>query len=514
MQTNFGLSVVNGRFAAVLAVVLAAAPSSGCRKPPAAAAPPPPRVGVVDSRRMDVPVLATPNGTTRAAEEVVMRARVRGFLTERHFEEGSMVKKGQLLFVIEEEPFQVALDSARAKQEEAEAAVSKAEQSKAREVAAAKVALDVAQLELKQIEARRSRALLARSAGSQEELDRAEADRKQYEAQVQSDRANHDQAIADYDVGLLAAKAQLQAAKAGVRDAELDLSYCRMTAPIEGRIGVALVKVGNLVGPGQEGGGFTELATIQQLDPITVDIQISSRYLDKATKLVNEGLPAKLTRPGVEGEEVHPFDGVCYFIDNHIDETTSTFLSKARIPNPTGTLLPGEYVKLELKVDDLKDVVVVPASAVMETEAGPVVYIVDAEGKVAIQRVEAGLTMYRGLRVLTGGIEAGVPVIVEGLQMIRPGMPVKADPAVLAKPVDTKPAASFDPANPSPESPAPAKESESERKAVPKDRPAPRDQPITKKVASKRRDWSAPAAPSWPRATAKRSSRGVASQSE
>ena len=490
MQTNIGLSIVRGRLAAGLAVVLASAPFSGCQKPPAEAAPPPPRVGVVDSRRMDVPVLATPNGTTRAAEQVVLRARVRGFLTERHFDEGTMVEKGQLLFVIEEEPYRVALDSARAKQDEAEAAVSKAEQSRAREVAESKVALDEAQLNLKKIEERRSRALLARSAGSQEELDKAEADRKQFEAQVQADRANYEQALADYDVGLLAAKAQLQAARAGVRDAQLNLSYCRMTAPIAGRIGEALVKVGNLVGPGQEGGGYTELATIQQLDPITVDIQISSRYLDKATKLVNEGLPAKLTRPGVEGEEAHPYDGACYFIDNRIDETTSTFLAKARIPNPTHTLLPGEYVKLELKVDDLKDVVVVPASAVMETEAGPVVYTVDAEGKVAIQRVEAGLTMYQGLRVLTGGIDAGVPVIVEGLQMIRPGMPVKAEPAVLAKSVDAKPAATFDPANPSPEGPAP------------------------KKVATKRRDWSAPAAPSWPRAVAKRSSGGVASQSE
>jgi multidrug efflux pump subunit AcrA (membrane-fusion protein) len=141
-------------------------------------------------------------------------------------------------------------------------------------------------------------------------------------------------------------------------------------------------------------------------------------------------------RPGVEGEEVHPYVGVCYFIDNFIDETTSTFLSKARIPNPQGTLLPGEYVKLEMKVDDLKDVVVVPASAVMETESGPVVYVIDKEGKVAIQRVEAGLTMYKGLRVLTKGLDAGVPVIVEGLQLIRPGMVVKAEPAVIPQPVE------------------------------------------------------------------------------
>jgi len=494
MRTYFGLSTMNGRLAAGLVAALASASFSGCQKPPAAPAPPPPRVGVVDSRRMDVPVLATPNGTTRALEEVILRARVRGFLTERHFDEGASVKKGQLLLVIEEEPYKIALDSARARQEEAEAAVSKAEQSKAREVAASKVALDVAQLNLKLIEERRSRVLLSRNAGSQEELDKAEADRKQFEAQVQADRANHDQAVADYDVGLLAAKAQLQAAKAGVRDAELNLGYCRMTSPIDGRIGEARIKIGNLVGPGQEGGSYTELATIQQLDPIAVEIQISSRYLDKATQLVRKGLPAKLTRPGVEGEEVHPYLGECYFIDNFIDPTTSTFLSKARIPNPQGTLLPGEYVKLELKVDDLKDAIVVPASAVMETEAGPVVYFVDKEGKVAVQRIEAGLTMYQGLRVVTKGLDEGVQVIVEGIQMIRPGMVVKAEPAVLARPVETASVALVGDQKPIV---AAAKDQE------------PKDEAPKEAVAPQRREPSSGPAPSWPRSAVKKPAEGA-----
>jgi len=416
---------------------LALAAYSGCAKPEAPKAPPPPLVGVVESRRMDVPIIDTPNGTTVALEQVTLRARVRGFITERHFDEGATVKKGDLLFVIDEEPYKVALDSAHARQAEAEAAVRKAEQSKAREIAAAKMALDVAQLNLKRIEERRARALLSRNAGSQEDLDRAEADRKQYEAQVEADQANYDQANADYEIGVLAAKAQLEAAKAGVRDAELNLGYCRMTAPIDGRIGVAQVKVGNLVGPGQEGGSFTELATIQQLDPLAVDIRVSSRYLDRAAQLVQRQTPVQMTRPGVEGEERHPYDGQLYFIDNFIDETTSTFLSKARIPNPNGTLLPGEYVKLKMEIEQLKDVVVVPAQAVTESESGPVVYVIDKEGKVAVQAVQAGLTTYQGMRVLFGGLEPGVPVIVEGLQMIRPGAPVTVQPATLVRPVET-----------------------------------------------------------------------------
>ncbi|MDG3002959.1 efflux RND transporter periplasmic adaptor subunit [Paludisphaera mucosa] len=453
------------RSLALLAAAVVAGAFSGCAKPVAPKAPPPPMVGVVESRRMDVPVTDSPNGTMIALEEVTLRARVRGFITERHFEEGAFVKKGQLLFVIDEEPYKVALESARAKQAEADAAVRKAEQSKNREMAAARVALDVAQLNLKRIEERRARALLSRNAGSQEDLDRAEADRKQFEAQVEADQANYDQAMADYDIGVLSAKAQLDEARAGIRQAELDLGYCRMTSPIDGRIGVAIVKVGNLVGPGQEGGSFSELATIQQLDPIAVDIRVSSRFLDRATQLVRNQAPVQLTRPGVEGEEQHPYLGQLYFIDNRIDETTSTFMSKARMPNPHGTLLPGEYVKLKMEIEQLKDVVVVPGQAVMETESGPVVYIIDKEGKVAIQRVKAGLTTYQGMRVLFGGLEAGVPVIIEGLQMIRPGMPVTSQTVTLARPVET-PTKAEDAAGA-----APATAAKGEKPAVPKATP-------------------------------------------
>ena len=331
---------------------------------------------------MNVPVVVTPNGTTRALEDVTIRARVRGFLTERHFVEGALVKKGQLLLVIDEEPYKVALQSARARQAEAAAALKKAEESKGREVAAAQLELDRAQLVLAQIQERRSRALLARNAGSAEDLDKTEADRKKWEAQVEADRANYQQAKADYEVGIAAARAQVEAAKAAVRDAELNLGYCRMYAPLEGRIGEAKVKVGNLVGPESSGGGaFSELATIQQLDPMGVDIRLSSRDLDRTSQLIEKGLAVRLTRPGSSGELEHPHEGKGYFIDNTVDETTSTFLAKARMPNPGGTLLPGEYVKVRLVVDQLENAVVVPAPAVIETEAGPIVYIVDEQGQ-------------------------------------------------------------------------------------------------------------------------------------
>jgi membrane fusion protein (multidrug efflux system) len=206
-----------------------------------------------------------------------------------------------------------------------------------------------------------------------------------------------------------------------------------MVAPIDGRIGEAKVKVGNLVGPDAGGGGaFTDLAAIQQLDPMGVDVRVSSRDLDRLTTLIEQGLDVRITRPGPAGPAEHPHGGRGYFIDNRVDETTSTFLLKARVPNPGGKLLPGEYVKVRMVVDRLEDAVVVPAPSVVETDSGTVVHIVDAEGKVAVRRVVAGRA-FEGLRVITKGLDPGASVIVDGLQMIRPGLAVKTEPAVLTR---------------------------------------------------------------------------------
>ncbi len=404
----------------------------GCQKPTAPVAPMAPTVGVFESRRMSVPIQVTPNGTTRALKNVSIRARVRGFLTERLFEEGAMVKKGDLLLVIDEEPYKVALDSTKARLSEAEANVKKAEESKIREVSASQMELDEAQLGLAQIQEKRFLALVSRNAGTMEDVDKAKAERRRWEAQVKTDRANLEQARTDYEVGVATARAQVAAARASVRDAELNLGYCRMYAPIDGRIGEARVKVGNLVGPESSGGGaFTELATIQQLDPIGVDLWLSSRDLERTTELTEQGLAVRLDRPSPEGLKEHPHEGQCYFIDNTVDETTSTFLAKASFPNPENKLLPGEYVKVRMVTDHLENVVVVPSPSVMETEAGTVVHVVE-DGKVAVRPVVAGVT-HEGMRVISEGLDAGVPVIVEGLQMIRPGIPVKTEPAQMAR---------------------------------------------------------------------------------
>jgi membrane fusion protein (multidrug efflux system) len=196
-----------------------------------------------------------------------------------------------------------------------------------------------------------------------------------------------------------------------------------MYAPIKGRIGELKVKVGNLVGDT----GSTELVTIQQLDPMGLDLRPPARYLPEATALLATGVAVSLT---VEGERRHPHVGKAIFIDNRVDQQTSTFLLRAEVPNPTGTVLPGEFIRATMTVGEYVDAVVVPEQAVLSGQEGTRVFVVDAQNKVDVAKVSA-VDSYRGLRVLELGLEAGSRVIVEGVQLVRQGQKVDPTPAPL-----------------------------------------------------------------------------------
>jgi membrane fusion protein (multidrug efflux system) len=393
---------------------------AGCRgRSESQRVPPPPTVTAVTTRKTNVPVIVYTQGTTRAINEVTIRARVQGFLKERHFTEGTDVKTGQLLFVIDEEPYQIKLDQAEANEAEAEASLRKAEHSKAPEVAEAQLHLDEAQFALDQVEEKRERSLLNRNAATIEDVERKQALLKKSAAQVEADRASLEQSRADYDTNILAAKASLEAAKASVRDARINLGYCRMYAPIDGRIGQALVKLGNLVGADKN----TDLVTIQQLDPMGVDLNPPARRLKAITELFKKGLFADLS---IEGERGYTHPSKVYFMDNTVEPTTGTFLMKASVPNSDEVILPGEYARVRANIGSYGDVIVVPEKAVMEGQAGATVYVVDQSHRVAPVRVKP-IDVYRGMRVIESGLEPGQKVVVEGIQLIRAGQTVKVD---------------------------------------------------------------------------------------
>jgi RND family efflux transporter MFP subunit len=389
--------------------------------------PPPPTVTVVRAEQRDVPIVVTGIGTTRALKEVTLRARVAGFLKEGPpslFQEGSNVKAGQLLFVIDEEPFQAAVASARATLEEAQATLRQAENSQAVAIARAQLLVSQAALTLAQIQESRARRLLERVSITRDEYDEKKAALQQAEADVQTRKADLDQARVDYESKIALSRAEVAKARADLTNAQLNLGYCRMTSPIDGRIGEARIKLGNYVGAYTGGDPESNsLASVQQLDPMGVDFRPSSRHLPTITVLVKAGLTVNLL---VQGDRPFPHEGKLIFLDNEVEPTTSTFLLRASVPNPEETLLPGDYVKVNTAIGEYQGAITVPERSVIQGQAGPSVFVVDAEDTVVPRPVKP-VDIYEGLRVLEAGLEPGSRVIVDGLQLVRAGMKVRVE---------------------------------------------------------------------------------------
>jgi membrane fusion protein (multidrug efflux system) len=412
---------------------------AGCTASNAYMPPPPAEVTVARPLRSAVPSYATFTGTTKAIQTVEHRARVKGFLKERHFKDGEVVKAGQLLLVIDEEPFQIALENSRAKLADAEANLKKAEQSKAKEVAAAQLALDQSSLMLAKIDETRNKTLLARNAGTRESVDQSEANRRKNEAQVEADRASLEQAEADYQTNILSAKANLEAARASVRDSEVNLGYCRISATCDGRITRRQVDVGNLVGDGQA----TVLATVLQDDPIYAYANVSENDLLLFRRMARDGtrksfdkgdeIPMEL---GLADEEGYPHQGRLDYADPAVDTASGTVLSRGVFPNADRVIVPGLFVRIRVPLDLINDAILVPDRALGRDLKGPYLLVVNDKNIVERRDVSIGNLVKAGslpisskeegdLRVILAGLGPGEWVIVNGLQKARPGGEVK-----------------------------------------------------------------------------------------
>jgi RND family efflux transporter MFP subunit len=357
-----------------------AALAVACGRGDEGAAPPPPEVVVATARLGSVPDRREYVGTVRAVAEVEVRARVRGYLIEQLFEDGHLVEAGQVLFRIDPEPFEVALAKARGRLASAVAEAERAEHDFAR-----------------------ARELYDSKVVSVSVLDQRRAERD-------------------------AARAARASAEAAVRQAELDLSYCTVRAPISGRIGRRLVDIGNLVG---ESGQDTVLARIVQVDP--VHVYAAPTELDRLDILrgAREGrIPAE--RMGAIPIEIrlgdgtpYPHRGVVDYVDPTIDPTRGTVTVRSLVPNPDGDLKPGEFVRVTAILPDVPDAVLVPERAVQEEQGGSYVLVVGEDGIVASRKVELGVA-HDGMQQIAAGLAAGERVIVDGLQKARPGSQVLA----------------------------------------------------------------------------------------
>jgi membrane fusion protein (multidrug efflux system) len=348
----------------------------------AGAAAPPAEVGVVTVVLGEVGLFNELPGRLEASRVAQVRARAAGIVQQRLFREGSDVRAGQPLFRIDPAPYQAALSSAQAT-----------------------LARALANLGQARTLAERYKPLVEANAISKQEYANAVAAQKQAEAEVAAGRA-------------------------AVQTAQINLNYASVVAPISGRIGRALVTEGALVGQGEA----TPLAVVQQIQPMYINFTQPASEMLRLRQAFEQG---RLKRAaGAEGAAVrvlledgteYPQPGRLLFSDLSVDPTSGQITLRAEVPNPSGSLLPGLYVRVRVEQAKAGNAVLLPQQAVTRSSQGDSVMVVGPDGKVAPRPVKVGGEQ-NGQWVVTEGLKAGEQVMVDGFQKLRPNTPVKPVP--------------------------------------------------------------------------------------
>jgi membrane fusion protein (multidrug efflux system) len=342
--------------------------------------PPPPDITVVVTQAKDVPIYQEFVGQIYGFKDIAIRARVEGFLEGIHFEEGSRVEKGSLLYTLESQPF------------EADVA------AKMSRVAEAKTMLAKTKSDLNRIEP-----LAKEKAVSQSDLDAAVAN---YEANIES----------------------VKATEANLRAANIQLSYTKIYSPISGIIGKTKAKVGDFVGRSPNP---VILNTVSRIDTVLVEFFITEKqYLQVARRFISKtGSTDQYT--GKANLELILADGSLYeekgklgFIDRNVDPTTGAMLVQASFPNPQGLLRPGQFAKVKALVAVVKDGILIPQRCVMELQGQFSVYVVGDGDKVETREVKAGPKI-KQFWLIIEGLKPGEKVVYEGLQKVKAGAVVK-----------------------------------------------------------------------------------------
>jgi RND family efflux transporter MFP subunit len=354
---------------------------TGCAQAPAEApvtAPVPVTVSYPALR--EVTDYADFTGRTAAVDSVEVRARVWGYLDKVNFKEGALVKKGDVLFEIDPRTYRTALAQAEGN-------------------------LAQAQAKLRRLDAdlARREQLIRTRAISREEYDKAAGERAE-------------------------AAASLDALKAAVEQANLDLGFTKVVAPISGRVSRTLVTEGNLIAAGSMGG--TVLTNIVSVDPIYVYFDVDERTVQRVRKLIREG-KAKSARDvaipvwlGLATQEGHPHQGTVDFVDNQINPKTGTLRARGVFPNKNEVLSPGYFARIRFPIGFPHQALLITDRAIDNDQGQKVVYVVDKENKVVMRPIRLG-ARHDGLRVIEDGLKPAERVIVTGLQQVRPGAAVE-----------------------------------------------------------------------------------------
>lgn len=342
--------------------------------------PPTPELPVVDVIQRDQPITHDMIGETRGSSDIPIRARVGGFLESMDFNEGQNVKKGDLLYTIDEIPFQTEVVEAQGKLAEAETMLANAKSDLAR-----------------------IRPLADMNAVSQMDLDAAIATEQ-------------------------AALGSLQTANAQVDQAKILKGYCRIYSPLSGRIGISEVRVGEYVG----GDAGNLLNLVSQVDPIRVRFTIDEKnYLRLARKFIdiepkeraNAESKENLTLLLADGS-THKYMGHVVSTNAVVDSMTGTFTLEADFPNPDQLVLAGQFARVRSDIGVKKGALLIPQRSLIELQGGFSVFVVDSQGKIEQRKVVVAQKINR-LQIVASGLKAGETVVLEGVQKIRNGMTIK-----------------------------------------------------------------------------------------
>ena len=361
-----GGPVVPGALA--LAAVVAAS-AFGCAEKKESP-PPPVAVTVAQAVKKDVPLILTAIGTVQAYDTVSIKALVGGQIMHVHVQDGQDVSKGDLLFTIDPRPFQAALDMAQAR-----------------------LARDKAQLASANAQAKRYADLVKKDYVTRQQSDDATASAEALAATVKSDEAD-------------------------VENARLNLAYCFIRAPIDGRLGNLLVREGNIV----KANDTPFLVTLNRITPVYVAFSVPEMRLHDIRSEMPKG-PLSVSASFADKPEPR-FAGTLTFVDNAVDTSSGTILLKATFPNDDKALWPGQYVNIAVTLSILKDAVVVPDEAIQQSQQGPYLYVVKPD-LTAEMRTAVIVQSYAGEAALAEGAQPGETVVTDGQMRLVPGAKVQ-----------------------------------------------------------------------------------------
>jgi RND family efflux transporter MFP subunit len=365
--------------------------------------PPSPLVEVATVEQKDVPVYGEWIGTLSGQVNADVKAQVTGYLLSRKYQEGSYVRKGQLLFEIDPRPFQATLDQTKAQLAQAQAQLVQDQ---------AQLATAEANQLKSQLDVEKYGPLAKADAVSKQDFDNANQTNLANKAQVQAAQA-----------AIAAAKAQIQASQAAVETASINLNFTRIVSPIDGIAGIAQAQVGDLVNTSSG-----PLTTVSTLDPIRDYFTVSEQQYLALQKRFSDSEKDhwKLQLILADGTK-YPQEGQFYFADRQVNPNTGAIQLAALFPNSGNVLRPGQYGKVRAIVRVQQNALLIPQAAVNEQQGSYLVAVVDKDNRVSMRPVQAGQridTMW----VIDGGLKPSDRVVVEGQQNVKPGMAVQTKP--------------------------------------------------------------------------------------